>query len=117
MNLIQREPSMALLRWSVSLVVLWESYQFAVSTASVHHLQRMGLPGWIPPVLGAGEIGAVLVFLVPKLRRIGGYALLVIFAIAAVLHLSHGQFEIGPLVVYTAAVLVCVADGAPGIMR
>ena len=73
----------------------------------------MGLPGWIAPVLGTIEMGAVAVFLVPKLRRIGGYALLAIFAIAAVLHVLHGQFEIGPLVVYSTAVLVCVADGAP----
>ena len=113
MNLLQRAPSMALLRWSMSLVVLWESFRFVASTASVQHLQCMGLPGWIAPVLGAVEIGAVVVFVVPKLRRIGGYALLVIFAIAAVLHILHGQFEIGPLVVYSAAVLVCVADGAP----
>jgi uncharacterized membrane protein YphA (DoxX/SURF4 family) len=113
MNLMQRVPSMVLLRWSVGLVVLWESCQFAASTASVHHLQRMGLPGWIAPVLGVAEIGAVVVFLVPRLRRIGGYALLVIFAIAAALHILHGQFEIGPLVVYSAAVLVCIPDGAP----
>lgn len=101
------EGSMWFLRWSVGLVVLWESYQFAASPAAIHHLQQMSLPEWIAPVLGAVEVGAAVLFLVPKLRRIGGYALLAIFAIAAVLHVLHGQFEIGPLVVYSAAVLVC----------
>lgn len=109
MTSVQHVPSMALLRWSTALVVLWESYRFGTSTVSVHHLQRMGLPGWIAPVLGGLEIGAAVVFLVPKLRRIGGYALLAVFAIAAVLHILHGQFDIGPLVVYSAAVLVSVA--------
>lgn len=70
---------------------------------------RVWVPGSIAPVLGGVEIGAAVVFLVPKLRRIGGYALLAVFAIAAVLHILHGQFDIGPLLVYNAAVLVCVA--------
>jgi hypothetical protein len=113
MNSIQHALSTALLRWSTGLVVLWESYRFATSAAPVHHLQRMGLPGGIAPVLAAVEIAAAVVFLVPKLRRIGGYALLAVSAIAAVLHILHGQFDIGPLVVYSAAVLVCMADGAP----
>jgi uncharacterized membrane protein YphA (DoxX/SURF4 family) len=113
MNSMQHASSMALLRWSTGLVVLLESYRFATSAAPVQHLQRMGLPVWIAPVLAAVEIAAAIAFLVPKLRRSGGYALLAVFATAALLHILHRQFDIGPLVVYSAAVLVCVAEGTP----
>lgn len=108
MNIFRNATSVSFLRWSLGLVVLWESYRFAVSTAAAHHLQGMGLPAWIAPLLGGVEIVAALVFLIPRLRRIGAFSLLAIFAIAAALHILHGQFEIGSLVVYSAAVLVCV---------
>jgi DoxX-like family len=113
MSIMQKSMAMSFLRWSLGLVVLWESYRFAVSTTAVHHLQGMGLPAWIAPVLGGMEIAAAVVFLVPKLRRVGGYSLLAIFAIAAALHILHREFEIGTLVVYCAAVLVCIPAGAP----
>ena len=57
---------------------------------------------------GGAEIVAVIFFLVPKLDRIGGYFLLAIFAVAAGLHVLHGQFEIGPLVVYGVSVWACI---------
>jgi len=69
----------------------------------------MGLPQWVAPALGGAEIVAAMLFLIPKLGRIGGYSLLVIFAVAATLHILHGQFEIGPLFVYGAAVFVCMS--------
>ena len=93
----------------MGLVVLWESYQFGFSEAATRHLQRMGLPQWVAPALGGAEIVAAIVFLVPKLDRIGGYSLLVIFAVAATIHVLHGQFEIGPLFVYGAAVFMCMS--------
>jgi uncharacterized membrane protein YphA (DoxX/SURF4 family) len=113
MNTLHKLTCIAFLRWSLGLVVLWESYQFAASPASVHHLQRMGMPVWMAPVLGGIEIVAAVIFLIPRLRRVGGYSLLAIFAIAATLHILHRQFEIGPLLVYSAAVLACVHDSLP----
>jgi len=112
MSIFEKAPSISFLRWSLGLVVLWESYRFSVSTAAAHHLQSMGLPPWIAPTLGGAEIAAAVMFLIPRLSRMGGYSLIVIFAIAAVLHILHGQFEIGQLVVYSAAVLVCLSASA-----
>jgi uncharacterized membrane protein YphA (DoxX/SURF4 family) len=108
-NIRQEQVAAWVLRWTVGLVVLWESYQFGFSEAATRHLQRMGLPQWVAPVLAGAEIVAAILFLVPKLGRIGGYSLLVVFAVAATLHVLHGQFEIGPLLVYGAAVFVCVS--------
>lgn len=109
MNIRQQQVAAWVLLWTVGLVVLWESYQFGFSEAATRHLQRMGLPQWITPALGGTEIVAAILFLVPKLGRIGGYSLLVIFAVAATLHVVHGQFAIGPLLVYGAAVFTCVS--------
>lgn len=108
MSTFQKAISVSLLRWSLGLVLLWESCQFAVSTTAAHHLQQMGLPSWIAPALGGTEALAAILFLLPVLRRVGGYSLLVIFVVAALLHILHGQFEIGSLLVYGAAVLVCM---------
>jgi uncharacterized membrane protein YphA (DoxX/SURF4 family) len=113
MSTLHKATSIAFLRWSLGLVVLWESYRFATSPAPVHQLQRMGLPVWIAPVLGGIEIVATVIFLIPRLRRVGGYSLLAVFAIAATLHILPRQFEIGPLLVYSAAVLACVHDSLP----
>lgn len=71
----------------------------------------MGFPQWVAPVLGGGEIVAAIPFLVPRLSRIGGYSLLVVFAAAAMLHVLHGQFEIGSLLVYGAAAFVAAFEG------
>jgi len=111
-SISEKSVPIILLRWTLGLVVLWESFRFAASTAAAHHLQGMGLPFWLAPALGGVEIAAALIFLAPTLRRTGGYSLLVIFAIAAALHILHGEFEIGPLVVYSAAVLVCISATA-----
>jgi len=55
------------LRWTVAVVVLWESLQFALSRSAMHHFAQIGLPQWIRPALGGAEIIAVLLFLVPAI--------------------------------------------------
>lgn len=67
----------------------------------------VALMGW--PGLGCAEILATPMFLIPKLERTGGLSLLVIFGIAAALHILHGQYQIGSLFVYGAAVLCCIS--------
>jgi len=51
---------------------------------------------------------ATILFLSGKLEGLGGYALLLVFAVATLLHLPHGQFEISPLFVYGTAFLACL---------
>jgi uncharacterized membrane protein YphA (DoxX/SURF4 family) len=109
MNARLVKSSIPLLRWAVGLVLLLESFRFVFSTAAPHFLAKAGLPSWIRPVLGGAEIIAALLFLVPFTALIGGYLLLVILALAALLHILHGQYDIEGLIVYAAAVLVCLA--------
>jgi hypothetical protein len=70
--------------------------------------QYRGLPRWIPPALGGTEAVAALLFLVPGLRLFGGYSLLFILAIAVVVHMLHGQYNVGSLLVYGVATCVCM---------
>jgi len=109
MNARLAKSSIPLLRWTVGLVVLLESCRFVFSTSAAHFLAKAGLPAWIRPVLGGAEIVAVVLFLVPLTAIIGGYLLLVIFVLATLLHILHGQYDVGSLIVYAVALLVCLA--------
>lgn len=109
MNKSPQELAVTTLRWTLGLVVFWQSLQFASSAAAIRQMQHMGLPEWIPPALGGVEALAAVLFLIPTLGRIGGYGLLAIFALASAIHVLHGEFGIGALLVYGAAVLVCTS--------
>ncbi len=97
------------LRWSVGLVVLWESWEFTFGQSALRAFAKTGLPLWIRPLLGGSEILAAVLFLVPAASLVGGYALLVVFFFAALIHILHGWYDVGALVVYAMAVLVCMA--------
>jgi DoxX-like family len=109
MNMFLANFSIPLLRWTLGLVVILESILFAFSPSAAHFLVKAGLPSWIQTVLGGAEILAAVLFLVPLTIAIGGYFLLVIFAFAILLHILHGQYQVGELFVYATAVIVCMA--------
>jgi hypothetical protein len=109
MNAYLTRYSIPLLRWTLGLVVILESCRFVFSESAAHFLAKAGLPAWIRPVLGGAELVAAILFLVPVTSLIGGYALLVIFGMAALVHFLHGQFSVEGLVLYAVAVLVCIA--------
>jgi hypothetical protein len=108
MNTRLKSSSIPLLRWTLGLVVLLESCQFVFSASAAHFLAKVGLPLWIQPALGGAEIVAAVLFLVPFTALVGSYLLLLIFALAALVHILHGQYEVGGLVVYAAAVFACM---------
>lgn len=108
MSASKRDLSVNALRWTVGVVVLLESLRFTFSASTVHHLSQMGLPSWVRFGLGGTEAVAALLFLLPATGKVGAYALLVIFAFAAIIHLLHGEFEIGGLAVYAMAVIVAM---------
>ena len=101
--------AISILYWSVGLVILIESCLFVFSASRGHAFAESGMPHLIRPILGGAEIIAVLLFLIPPARTIGGYALLVIFILAALIHILHGQPDVGGLVVYAAAVYTVLA--------
>lgn len=110
MNPTVQRIGIPLLRWTLGLVLVWESYRFAVSDFAAHFLAKIGLPHWVAPVLGGAEIVAAILFLIPAATVIGGYFLLFIFAVAALLHFLHRAFDVSGLLVYAAAVIACITN-------
>lgn len=99
---------MAALRWTLGVVVLIESCLFVFSASGLHAVEKTGMPHWIRPVLGGAEIIAAILFLVPPTSAAGGYLLLIVFFFAAAIHVLHGEYNIGGLIVYAVAVMACV---------
>ena len=64
---------------------------------------RFGLPNFIRIALACIEIAAALLFLIPRATVAGGWLLLGVLAAAIVLHLLHGWYDVGALLVYSAA--------------
>jgi DoxX-like family len=104
----ERVRSLAIpgLRWCVGLIVLWQSRRFAFEESAMRGFAHTGLPPWVRSALGGAEIVAAVLFLLPITTVLGGYALLVVFFLAAVLHVLHGWYNVSALVVYFMAVLV-----------
>ena len=111
MNQQVRKFAISGLRWALGVVVGLESVRFTLSPSAIQHFARTGLPQWLRPALGGSEIVAVLLFLLPAASLAGGCLLLFIFTIAAVIHLLHGEFDVGPLIVYAMAVIACMTHG------
>jgi hypothetical protein len=97
------------LRWTVGSVILLESCKLAFLPSEIHAFSKSGLPAWIRPGLAGSEIVTAVLFLVPFTSVVGSYSLLLVFLLAALVHVLHGQYDVGVLVVYCMAVLVSLA--------
>jgi len=104
-----RKTALAGLRWTVGLVVLLESARLAFASSQIQAFARTGLPAGLRPLLAWSEILAAILFLVPITSLVGSYLLLAVFFLAALVHVLHGQFDVGVLAVYSMAVLVNMA--------
>ncbi|MGC2193943.1 MAG: hypothetical protein WA628_04650 [Terriglobales bacterium] len=102
------------LHWTVGLVVLLEAYRtFHGTLARLHDAGHPGALTAVRLVLSGSEIIAVLLFLIPVTAAAGGYALLVVFALAIAIHGLHGDFAgLEILMLYGAAVFVSLAERA-----
>ncbi|HXW18791.1 MAG TPA: DoxX family protein [Candidatus Acidoferrales bacterium] len=110
MNSWLSRNSIALLRWTVGLVVLLQSSWLAFAPSAAHSFSKSGFPAWVRPMISGPEILAALLFLIPATNLVGSYFLLVIFALATLIHALHGDLPTGVnLLIYAAAVLVCMA--------
>jgi hypothetical protein len=104
-----RSPIVAL-RWIVGLVLLAESARFAFSPSAAAAFAKTGLPQMVHLGLAWSEMIAALIFLVPRTVRVGGTMLIVVLAFAIVVHLLHGWYDVGALLVYAAATWTVVAS-------
>lgn len=90
------------LRWALGIVILIEAVMFVMPGAA-HEFARTHIPGFVRLVLGIGEIAGALLLLIPGTVVRGAWLLLAVFVMAILLHLLHGLYGVGNLVVYAAA--------------
>lgn len=93
---------LTVLRFALAIVVLIEAVMFVLPGAA-HAFARTHMPAFIRLLLGFGEIAGCILLLIPATFVRGAWLLLFIFLMAILLHLLHGQYGIGNVVIYAAA--------------
>jgi hypothetical protein len=102
------KTALAILQWTLGLVILIEAILFVRPSAS-HDFARTHMPDIVRQFLGWGEIIGAVLMLIPRTAARGGWMLAIIFVLAIILHLLHGIFNVGNLLIYTAAAWVVVS--------
>ncbi|HXZ42449.1 MAG TPA: hypothetical protein VEG68_17035 [Terriglobales bacterium] len=98
------------LQWSLGLVFIYECSRLLFSATAAHSLAKSHLPVIVVRAIAAAELLGAILFLIPPTLVAGGRLLLAAIAAAAVVHLLHGQPDIGYLIIYAMAVLTVTTD-------
>jgi uncharacterized membrane protein YhdT len=98
------------LQYSLGLVLIYESSRLAFAAGAAHAFQQNHLPQWFRVAIALFELLGAVLFLLPPTLVAGGRLLLATFGVAAVVHLLHGQTDIGYLIIYSMAVLTVVTQ-------
>lgn len=97
------------LQWTLGLVILIEAVLFVLPGAR-NDFAKTHMPDIVRQVLGWGEIVGAVLLLIPRTAARGGWFLAAIFVLALVVHLLHGTYNVGSLLVCSAAAFA-VATG------
>jgi hypothetical protein len=93
---------LTVLRLTLGIVVPFEAILFVLPGAA-HSFSRTHMPAIVRMILGFGEIAGCVLILVPQTAIRGAWLLLAVLVFAILLHLLHGMYDIGNVVVYAAA--------------
>jgi len=93
---------LTILQWALGIVILIEAVLFAVPSAA-HDFARTHLPGFVRLILAWGEILGCVLLLIPRTAVRGAWLLVAVFVMAILVHLLHGLYSVGNLVIYAAA--------------
>lgn len=102
MRVSKSRVGICVLQYSLAIVILIDAVRFVLPSAA-HDFARTHMPGFVRLVLGFGEILGSVLLLIPKMVVQGAWLLLAVFVMAILLHLLHGLYGIGYLVIYAAA--------------
>ena len=105
----QTKLALTVLQWVLGIVILAEAVQF-VLPAAAHDFARTHLPSFVRLAVGGGEIIGCILLLIPPTAIRGAWMLVAVFTLAIVIHLLHGMYGVGNLVIY-AAVAFAIATG------
>jgi uncharacterized membrane protein YphA (DoxX/SURF4 family) len=97
-----KKSGLTVLRLALGVVILIEAVMFVMPSAA-HDFARTHLPGLVRLVLGFGEILGCVLLLIPQSAVRGAWLLLAVFVMAILIHLLHGMYGVGNLVIYAAA--------------
>lgn len=101
---------MTILRFTLGIVVLIQAVMFVLPSAA-HEFSRTHMPGLVRMILGWGEIVGCVLMLIPKMAIRGAWILFAVFVMAVLVHLLHGQYEVGNVLIYAAAALAVALGG------
>lgn len=102
MGFVKSKVALTVLQWALGVVILIEAVLFVMPGAA-HDFARTHMPGFIRLVLGFGEILGSVLLLIPQTAIRGAWLLVAVFVMAILVHLLHGMYGIGNLVIYGAA--------------
>lgn len=112
MSASQSKLALTVLQWVLGIVILAEAVQFILPGAA-HAFAGTHMPAFIRLILGWGEIVGCILLLIPLTAIRGAWTLVAVFTLAIVLHLLHGMYGVGNLVIYTAAAFaIAIGKGA-----
>lgn len=103
-----KKYALIVLRLALGVVLLIESVRFVLPAAG-HDFARTHMPGFVRLVLGFAEIAGCVLMLIPQTAVRGAWLLLAVLVMAILLHLLHGMYEVGNLVIYAAAAFAIAA--------
>ena len=98
------------LQWSLGLVLIYQCSRLAFTAGAAHAFEKTHLPQWFRLAIALVELLGAILFLIPPTVLLGGRVLLATFGVAAVVHLLHGQPDIGFLIIYAMAVLTIITE-------
>jgi uncharacterized membrane protein YphA (DoxX/SURF4 family) len=93
---------LCVLQYALGIVILIEAVLFVLPSAA-HDFNRTHMPGFIRMIVGWGEIAGSILLLIPKTTTRGAWFLFAVFVFAILIHLLHGSYNVGNVVIYAAA--------------
>jgi hypothetical protein len=102
MAFVKTKIAICVLQWALGVVILIEAVLFVLPSAA-HDFTRTHMPGFVRLVLGWGEIVGSVLLLIPRTAIRGAWLLVAVFIMAILIHLLHGAYNVGNLVIYAAA--------------
>ena len=99
---MKSKVGICVLQYSLGISILIQAVLFVLPSAA-HEFARTHMPGFVRMVIGWGEIAGSVLLLIPQAAVRGAWLLLAVFVMAILLHLLHGMYSVGNLVVYAAA--------------
>ncbi len=100
----RNNTGLTILQYALGIVILIEAVLFVLPSAA-HDFARTHMPGFIRLLLGWGEIAGCILLLIPKTAVRGAWFLFAVLVFAMLIHLMHGQYNVGNVVIYAAAAL------------